>query len=157
MAAAIEGNVPRLIHCLNNGITTVDQPNDHGSTALMHAAVTGQEVSVEFLLWRGANPNTVDKSGRSPLWYAAEKGHGFICELLLMEGAFKFDVAELSFQNDASAFVEDFSVERVRASLQHVFILPCSFCSYLACLNFPATRCVHTFSVDWALMVLAWC
>ena len=59
--------------------------------ALYKAVYLGSVVRCRDLLDRGANVNVVikqfdrDHSGRTPLWYAAEKGHVEVCRLFWSE------------------------------------------------------------------------
>ncbi len=58
-----------------------------GRTALIRAAVFGQEKNVKLLLEKGAKIDAVDWYGRTALVYAAESGHEEIVRLLLERGA----------------------------------------------------------------------
>lgn len=57
------------------------------NTALSWAAAHGNVGRVEFLLARGANPDRMSGSGRTPLMYAAMYGHDDVVEVLLQSGA----------------------------------------------------------------------
>jgi len=50
-------------------------------------AMEGDISRVEFLLGKGTSPNATDKSGYTPLHYAARQGHHQICTLLVQYGA----------------------------------------------------------------------
>lgn len=73
----------------------VDVRDQHGRTALSHAAEIGKLEIVEFLLEKGAlvsarqysSSNQHRHSGKSPIHWAAMKGHKHIVELLLRYGA----------------------------------------------------------------------
>lgn len=51
------------------------------------AAITGVKASIMFHLHRGADVNATDEKGRSPLVFAAARGHAEICQILLEAGA----------------------------------------------------------------------
>jgi ankyrin repeat protein len=54
---------------------------------LLHAAGKGHKAIVELLLENGANADSKDDKGLTPLLWAADKGHKGIVELLLENGA----------------------------------------------------------------------
>ncbi|KAL2820650.1 hypothetical protein BJX63DRAFT_418288 [Aspergillus granulosus] len=56
-------------------------------TELMISSYLGHEVIVKLLLDRGANLDSTDSSGRTPLSYAAQNGHEAIVRLLVDRGA----------------------------------------------------------------------
>ncbi|KAJ8132800.1 hypothetical protein O1611_g824 [Lasiodiplodia mahajangana] len=58
-----------------------------GRTALSWAAQIASKETVDALLTRGADPNSVDNNGRAPLSWAAENGNGEIVQALLFKGA----------------------------------------------------------------------
>ena len=58
-----------------------------GNSALILAAVEGQLEEVEALLAAGANVKTRNKSGKSALSIATEKGYAEIAQLLKKHGA----------------------------------------------------------------------
>ncbi len=60
---------------------------DRGDTALMFAAIYGNEKVVEILLKRGANPDLTDEHGRTALMKAAQGCHTKVMRLLLEYGA----------------------------------------------------------------------
>jgi len=53
----------------------------------LHSAVYGHDEIVELLIAKGANVNAKDGGNRTPLWYAQDKGHSEIVELLRKHGA----------------------------------------------------------------------
>ncbi|KAL3478059.1 ankyrin repeat-containing domain protein [Aspergillus californicus] len=72
-----------------------------GETLLEHAISRGQhwmakkmDVVVRFLLAYGANPGLMDRSGRTPLSWAAEAGNETIACRLLEAGADAYSIAE---------------------------------------------------------------
>jgi len=54
---------------------------------LLKAARNGDLIEVRIALKNGANPNTKDIDGRTPLHWAAQGGHVEIVKLLLERGA----------------------------------------------------------------------
>ena len=58
-----------------------------GQTPLFAAIATQNLDAVHFLLQNGANKNTVDKQGSTPLHWAAMHGCGQIARLLVISGA----------------------------------------------------------------------
>ena len=57
--------------------------SDVDTTALIVAAVLGHKETVEVLLRAGADPSGEDGRGRSALWWAVNRGHEEIVEMLL--------------------------------------------------------------------------
>ncbi|XP_012146062.2 uncharacterized protein LOC100881760 isoform X6 [Megachile rotundata] len=65
----------------------IDKPNDKGETKLHSACLKNQEEHVKGLLRLGANPNTKDNAGWTPLQEVVCYGYINICKLLLECGA----------------------------------------------------------------------
>ena len=65
--------------------TKVDLRNDKDESPLMLAALRGQKALVELLIWREAD---VNKTGWTPLHYAASGGHADIAQILLDHSAY---------------------------------------------------------------------
>ena len=57
--------------------------DDHGATALHHAASVGAFMIVELLLLSGADPTQEDFSGRTAAIYAEESGHSELASVLM--------------------------------------------------------------------------
>jgi hypothetical protein len=66
---------------------SLEKKNRKGETGLQSAAVKGDQKTVVHLLEQGANPNTVDNAGWSPLHEASIAGRVDIVKLLLDFGA----------------------------------------------------------------------
>ncbi|XP_026232318.1 ankyrin repeat domain-containing protein 50 isoform X2 [Anabas testudineus] len=75
-------------HCLleASGVN-IDLACHQGATALSIAAQEGHSNIVAMLLERGANPNHIDKYGRSPVKVAGKHGHFDVVRLLESYGA----------------------------------------------------------------------
>jgi ankyrin repeat protein len=54
---------------------------------LLEASAVGNRDLVKAFLREGANPNTADRKGRTPLWHAAHWGHSAIIRDLVRAGA----------------------------------------------------------------------
>jgi ankyrin repeat protein/Cdc6-like AAA superfamily ATPase len=65
----------------------LDKMSTLRDTWLYRAAAEGQEVVVRLLLENGADVESKDGSGRTPLSWAAENGHEAVVKLLLEKGA----------------------------------------------------------------------
>ncbi len=65
--------------------TKIDVRNDKDESPLMLAALRGQKALVELLIWRDAD---INKTGWTPLHYAASGGHADIAKLLLEQSAY---------------------------------------------------------------------
>ncbi|KAF5537588.1 ankyrin repeat [Fusarium mexicanum] len=96
LSAAVRGYDPIVRLLLQTGGSEIDRPDRFGRTALSHMAQHGYTATVRTPLDMGANPNTEAKAtfigaqfynGRTPLSFAAEKGHKAIVELLITNGA----------------------------------------------------------------------
>jgi uncharacterized protein len=70
---------------IRNPLTRVELRNDKDESPLMLAALRGQLGLVELLIWRDAD---VNKTGWTPLHYAASGGHAHIAQLLLDHSAY---------------------------------------------------------------------
>jgi ankyrin repeat protein len=72
----------------------IDQTDEDGRTALMHAAIDGNEQFVKLLLQKGANKDAQDKGGFSALHFAAQDYRVDVVRLLIQAGA-KIDITAL--------------------------------------------------------------
>jgi ankyrin repeat protein len=92
---AVKRNGNKIIDLLlAHGKVMIDHADGKGRTALQWAARETNVVAVQKLLEKGANPNIVDKKGRSPLHLraAAQKNGNEIClDLLLTHSKVKVD------------------------------------------------------------------
>lgn len=82
--AARDGSIKvfRILVNLNN--IKINATTPHDETALMMASLQGNEEMVRLLIEKGAE---INKSGWSPLHYAAARGHILIIKLLLSKSA----------------------------------------------------------------------
>ena len=84
--AALKEPSPKAAEALiRSEQTKVELRNDKGESPLMLAALRGQKALVELLIWREAD---VNKTGWTPLHYAASGGHADIAKLLLDHSAY---------------------------------------------------------------------
>lgn len=72
---------------LNANPFAVFETDVEGRTALSWAAARGDEYSISMLLTRGADPNSMDKNGITPVYLAANEGRSVCARLLLEAGA----------------------------------------------------------------------
>jgi len=68
---------------LRRGVSTINEQDTNGRTALHVAAQSGDEEMVETLMKHGADPKALDKHGRDALYCAVEQGHEQVVEMLL--------------------------------------------------------------------------
>ena len=61
--------------------------SDYHQSPLSHAAENGHKQVVQMLLNKGANPNSIDESGRTPLSWAVFNEHEVVVKQLLQENA----------------------------------------------------------------------
>jgi hypothetical protein len=67
-----------------NGVP-LDEPDDLGETALMHAAAAGHTEVVKVLLLAGVDTNVVSSLGQTAVEMASARGHGDVVALLQKE------------------------------------------------------------------------
>ena len=84
--AVFRGSLAEVAGALSEG-TRVDEPDEDGRTALIHAAIDGQLAILDYLLTRGAGADWQDKLGFSALHYAAQNNHVEVARRLLQGGA----------------------------------------------------------------------
>jgi ankyrin repeat protein len=84
--AAERGDLKRLQRSLDES-TDINSRDDAGRTALLLATLHGQTHAVELLLAHGANPNTADSEGVTPLSAALAGNHSTIIRMLRHAGA----------------------------------------------------------------------
>jgi uncharacterized protein len=80
---------------------TIDQVNKWGWTPLMHQARSGHIKGALMLIKKGANPNSSNSDGNSPLILAAKCGAIELIEPLIKAGA---DVNTIEKQYGRTAF-----------------------------------------------------
>jgi ankyrin repeat protein len=84
-ASAIRMNELETIRTLYPDKAEIDDPNEHGKTALMAAAAAGDIALFEELLAAGADPSAENHLGGTVLIYAAGSGNEEIISRLLAE------------------------------------------------------------------------
>ncbi len=67
--------------------TALEQPNNHGVTALLMAVNNGNVEMAEFLVKKGAKLGVADSEGNTPLMIAADNGHLEMAKWLVKQGA----------------------------------------------------------------------
>ena len=82
MRAAAESRTSVVSILLEADDINIGQKDDHGATALHHAAGNGNMEIVKLLLLQGSNPDMIDDLGRTPADYAIEKDHREMALLL---------------------------------------------------------------------------
>lgn len=69
------------------GDAIVDARDDHGRTAMVHAAITGHKEVMDLLLEAGADINAADNRGQTALMAAAHRGYDLCVTHLIDRGA----------------------------------------------------------------------
>merc|ERR1712187_207728 len=82
---AFENEVELLLTFLREG-GEIDASDLYGSTLLSEAAAGGAEDCVDVLLGHGADPNSIGRNKRTPLWRAANAGYATVVQALLRGG-----------------------------------------------------------------------
>lgn len=106
-ALARSGNPHNLYKFLNSGMEiNINQKNHQGYSPLMISVYNGNFETSEFLLGKGADPNSSDHSGNTILMGAAFKGDVELIKLLISRGAQKEikNLDGLTAEQWASAF-----------------------------------------------------
>ena len=75
MLAAKEGNLPTVQALLTAPDIDIDAKKTNGATALIVAVDNRKDDAVKALINKGANVNTADNDGWTPLIFAAKHGH----------------------------------------------------------------------------------
>ena len=83
LESASENSVKELRTLLDKYPSYVNKPSSSGATALHKAAVQGHLECVRLLLDRGADPNLLDKQGRTPMLLAWKNQHTASFKLML--------------------------------------------------------------------------
>lgn len=87
--AAERGDLNATIQALSNGADIEAKDHSQKATALAWASYRGRVNIVEYLLKNGANVNSIEANGMTPLHNAATKGHAQVADMLLKAGAKK--------------------------------------------------------------------
>ncbi len=83
--ATYENRVSVVRILLGHNDVDLRRQDDHGATALHHAAAGGHREIAQILVDAGADPQQVDLSGRSPATYAEQSGHLQLASVLVRE------------------------------------------------------------------------
>ena len=75
------------VQALLDAGSDINETNNYGWTALMHAARNGDSELVKLLISKGAQVDLQDDSGWTALMRAARKGYVEIVETLILHGA----------------------------------------------------------------------
>lgn len=94
--AVLAGQVPRAAEMLKQ--VDVDEPDEHGRTALMKACATGNVRAAMFLIAMGAQVNQADRDGRTPIMHAAETNQLAVLDVLFGEGTAPTEIAAIRAQ-----------------------------------------------------------
>jgi ankyrin repeat protein len=84
--AVYENEIAVIEVLLEQNSLDIHRQDEHGATALHHAAANGNAEIVEMLIAKGANPTTEDFTGRIPATYALNSGHQSLALLLGQSG-----------------------------------------------------------------------
>ncbi|CAK4621694.1 unnamed protein product, partial [Aphanomyces euteiches] len=82
-----KGDIDQLQEWLNGSPQEIDQLDEKGKTALIHAVVTKQDKLVELILQHEPNVEAIDKTGKTALMYAADSGNHRVVTMLLEQFA----------------------------------------------------------------------
>lgn len=94
LQAASTGNWDMLKQAVANGEYLDQRSYPFGLTALHYAAYVGREDVVKLLLREGADPNTLNKTGVSPIFYSAWRGNFEITRALLDNPKTRTDIID---------------------------------------------------------------
>ncbi|KAM4738789.1 DNA-binding protein RFXANK isoform 2-T3 [Anableps anableps] len=83
---AAQGDVLQVAAHLSKDSSVLTRQDDRGFTPLMWAAAFGEKAMVDFLLEKGADPNTIARERESALTLASSGGYVDIVESLLRHG-----------------------------------------------------------------------
>lgn len=95
--AAARGDPPEFVRFLVGEGHDVNQKDEYGQDALMHAAFFGHLDVVEVLLACGADVNARNNRGCTALMAATQNGHGSVARLLVEHGADVNAIDEFGF------------------------------------------------------------
>ena len=120
LEAARDGKVNELEEILKLEMVGVDIANDHGWTALIFAASSGQNGPVKALLKRGASVGHKENDGWTALMFSAYVGHRDVVETLLNANASVLDKADSGVNVlDAALLNEHYDPEVVTQLASH--------------------------------------
>lgn len=82
MRAVDENRLPVVHTLLETNATDLNATNDHGATALHHAAAKGYLEIARLLIADDADLERTDREGQTPLMIAIRHGHDEIVDLI---------------------------------------------------------------------------
>ncbi|KAG9413454.1 hypothetical protein AC1031_012672 [Aphanomyces cochlioides] len=82
-----KSDINLLQEWLNGSPQEIDQLDEKGKTALIHAVVTKQDKLVELILQHEPNVDAIDITGKTALMYAADSGNHRVVTMLLEQFA----------------------------------------------------------------------
>ena len=80
--AAYENRIAVIRVLLERDSLDITHQDDHGATALHHAAAGGHREIVDLLIMSGADPESPDLSGRTAAIYASDRGHTSLARII---------------------------------------------------------------------------
>jgi ankyrin repeat protein len=92
--ASSNGHSDVVKSLLDSKVVDTSLPNDSGNTPLAYACLSGDTTIARALLDSGANPNTRDERGMTPIIHTIERSYVGIVRLLLEYEHFKPDFAD---------------------------------------------------------------
>ena len=112
--AAEYGRVKVVRYLTKEGHADVNQLNYGGETALHSAAANCQIEGIKLLIRSGADANTYDQKGNTPIWEAVQSEDIQLVKLLLEEG--NIDPDTIKYDSDGKVFGTD------RVDITNIFL-----------------------------------
>ena len=134
LTAAVQSGSMECVQALIQAGAEINVRDEEGSTPLIDASACGQVAIVQELLSNEANPKLKDSDGNSAVFYAADRGHQEVLELLAPVSSPKERdkariAAEFSAQNVSAAYMDEVILAVSRGDFAHLESLINSGCS----------------------------